>query len=280
LSVKLAVLGLLVLVPLVPVIGRQDQQPTDDQSRAAQGAQFEDGLCPLTAADVHRAKAERQSKWWPPPPVWDIYWPTLGLLIAAGIATWVGLQTLSDIKEQTDLAKLTAEATANQAKALITGQRAWIVVGAGSVPDNFDPESPTTPVIALFVQPVVRNTGRTIGWIKRGYIRRYTVPYDAALPPEPDYSGPMAQQPIEVIAPPDADIQPLFVPVPASEIAAARRAQIKLYIYGFLEYAIVGEPDLKQTRFCLEYTVPRGFDSRERGWYISADAPSAYVRST
>ncbi len=96
---------------------------------------------------------------------------------------------------------------------------------------------------------------------------------------ERDYSGDMATQEVRVSAPPNSDIQPLFVPIPFSEITSARQGVGKLYIYGFVVYEIIGG-DEKETRFCLEYHVPSGHDERERGWYIAVDVPLPYIQST
>ncbi len=49
--------------------------------------------------EKHESPKE-QSKWWIPPPPWDIYWPTIGLVIGTGFAVWAALKTLRAINAQ------------------------------------------------------------------------------------------------------------------------------------------------------------------------------------
>lgn len=278
------ILSLLVVL-LVPVVWAQNQQPTDNERCATQNSQTQDMFCSLTTAYIHQAETDQQTKWWPPPSVWDIYWPTVGLLFAAGIASWIGLQTLADIKEQTRLAKIsaesaktTAESTAKQTDLLVLGQRAWILVDSQNVPDNFEASSNALQILDF--RPQVYNTGKTIAWIKRGFIRYYKVPKGGSLPVEPDYTGQndMARQTISVTCPPNSFIQPLRAPIPCSEFSDVRQGIGTLYVYGFVDYDILDGTE-KYARFCLEYHVPSGFDGQKRGWYIATKVPLAYTQS-
>jgi hypothetical protein len=97
----------------------------------------------MDAARTLALLSEHASKWWPPPPPWDIYWPTVGLLIFAAWAACIALSTLRDIKEQTKIAKnsadaakksadaalLSADAALLNAKAIVNAERAWIEGG-------------------------------------------------------------------------------------------------------------------------------------------------------
>ncbi|HLW98692.1 MAG TPA: hypothetical protein VKR82_08610 [Candidatus Acidoferrales bacterium] len=78
------------------------------------------------ATDNKKGGANLQSKWWPPPPIWDIYWPTFGLVLLGCVASWIALRTLGDLRQQTKNTKGAAEATLLNAKAIINAERAWI----------------------------------------------------------------------------------------------------------------------------------------------------------
>jgi hypothetical protein len=164
--------------------------------------------------------------------------------------------------------------------ALISSERAWILVDTGEIPDTFDANQDSVGI--LDVRPVLRNSGRTPGWITRGFIRSFLIPTGSQLPPEPDYSGGSAEVPVNIIVAPNGFIQALHVPIALSVFAAARQGTQKLYVYGFVDYSDFANQagKTRQSRFCIEYHVPAGFDPQPRGFYMAVDVPIAYTRCT
>ena len=65
------------------------------------------------------AASAAPSKWWPPPPLWDIYWPTIGV---GALAAYIAVRTLAATKKTADAARLNAQAAINS-------DRPWLVVG-------------------------------------------------------------------------------------------------------------------------------------------------------
>ncbi len=68
----------------------------------------------LPATEKQESPKE-QSKWWVPPPPWDIYWPTIGLVLASGFAVVAALKTLRAINAQV----IEMQATGKQTDQLI-----------------------------------------------------------------------------------------------------------------------------------------------------------------
>jgi hypothetical protein len=174
-------------------------------------------------------------------------------------------------------ANIAAEASKKQSEAMITGARAWILADVGEIPDTFVADS--SSVGFLDVRPLVRNSGQTPGSIKKGFIRSHKIANGSVLPPQPDYTGPLATQEVYVIVPPNTVVQPLHVPIPLSDFVAIRQGNPTLYIYGFIDYVDFAKQE-RQTRFCFEYHVPHGFDPQPRGFYISVNVPLAYIECT
>lgn len=103
---------------------RNKQQTADNQKD-----QNTEQSVPVSAnpsADEKKGETTQQSHWWPPPPLWDTYWPTIALVIVAGIAAKIAWDTLDDIKQQTVNAKTAADAALLNAQAIINAERAWI----------------------------------------------------------------------------------------------------------------------------------------------------------
>jgi len=163
---------------------------------------------------------------------------------------------------------------------LISSERAWILVDTGEIPDDFDANQNSVGIFD--VRPVLRNSGRTPGWITRGFIRSCFIPTGSQLPPEPDYSGGSADVPVNITVAPNGYIQALHVPIPLSALAVARQGTQKLYVYGFVDYSDFANQacQTRQSRFCIEYHVPGGFDPQARGFYMAVDVPIAYTRCT
>jgi hypothetical protein len=89
-----------------PSIRNQGQQaPAKNKSDVAKQSPVMRGEPSTTVVnnpgptEKHESPKE-QSKWWIPPPPWDIYWPTIGLVIGTGFAEWAALKTLRAINAQ------------------------------------------------------------------------------------------------------------------------------------------------------------------------------------
>ena len=182
-----------------------------------------------------------------------------------------------DMQRQTAATETAANAARDSTQALLNSERAWILADTGEIPDNFEPNPNSVEI--LDVRPIVRNTGRTPGWITRGFIRYYLVPGGSQLPPEPDYRGNLAEVPVNIILAPNGNIQPLHVRIPLSIFVNVRQGNQRLYVYGFVDYTDFAN-QTRQSRFCLEYHVPHGFDPQIRGFYMAVDVPIAYTRCT
>lgn len=172
-------------------------------------------------------------------------------------------------------AKENAIAAKASADVLVASERAWILVDTGDIPDNFEPDQSSVQI--LDVRPIIRNSGRTPGTITRGFIRSYLVPAGTQLPPEPDYRGTMAEVPVNIILAPNGIVQALHVPIALSVFVDVRQGNQRLYVYGFVDYVDFAN-QARQSRFCFEYHVPRGFDPQNRGFYMAVDVPIAYTR--
>ncbi len=60
------------------------------------------------------------------PPWTDAFWSNWALVVITGVAVWAALQTLDDLKEQTAIAKKSADAALLNAQAIINSERPWV----------------------------------------------------------------------------------------------------------------------------------------------------------
>ena len=214
-----------------------------------------------------------------------------GLVTAAENNAKAASDAAEAASKNADFSKLNAEATGQNAIAardnaiaardnaqiLLNSERAWILIDTGDIPDNFEPNQYSLEV--LDVRPIVRNTGRTPGWITRGSIRYYTVPDGSQLPAEPDYRGGMADVNVNIILAPNGFIQSMYVPIPFSVFVAVRQGNPKLYVYGFVDYTDFANRQ-RQSRFCFIYDVPKGLYPQARGFHMAVEVPIAYTQCT
>ncbi len=131
---------------------------------------------------------------------WDIYWPTLALVVVGLVGTVIAVCTLLDIRRQTKNAENTAlaaqksaEAALLNAQALINAERAWIVVTVENVPgfsgtvitgESGDGTRSTSARFRL----KYTNEGRTISWIDEKLVCLRIVNEDG-LPKQPEFSA-------------------------------------------------------------------------------------------
>jgi len=184
-------------------------------------------------------------------------WP----LVVVGIGgIWAALRTLAAIKRQIEIQ--------------ISGERAWVLVDPGIIPDDFEPRPDR--IAFLEVRPIIKNYGKTPAQITRVGISDERIPAAGQLQPEPKYKY---EQSVDIILPPDQPIQPMKIMIPQTDFIDVRQGDPILYVYGFIEYADFGDKPRK-SRFCFVYNVPSGFTSFKRGFYIAGNAPAAYTKCT
>ena len=197
-------------------------------------------------------------------PVW------LQLIIAAigiGVITWQSYET----RRAAQATQISARASEVSATALVSSERAWVLVDTGEVNDAFEPDPNMVEFFDL--RPVVRNYGRTPARIIRTSIRSQQIPSGSELPSEPDY-GPARN--VDIMVPPEVVIQPLRTLIELSDFIEIRRGERVLYVYGFVDYESFGSE--KRSRFCIMYTVPGGFNASRRGFYLAVNVPRAYTQ--
>lgn len=184
-------------------------------------------------------------------------WP----LVIVGIGgIWAALRTLGTIQRQIEIQ--------------ISGERAWVLVDPGNIPDDFEPRPDR--VAFLEVRPIIRNYGKTPAHITRVGISEDRVPATGKLQPEPKYKH---EQSVDIMLPPDLPIQPLRILIPQANFIDVRQGDPTLYVYGFIDYIDLGDKPRK-SKFCFVYNVPSGFTSFKRGFYIPGNVPSAYTECT
>lgn len=146
-----------------PSVGNKQQAPADQKQQETASAN--------TTTSKQKEESTKQSRWWPPPPLWDTYWPTFALVILAGIAAKLGLETLADIRKQTNAqmiaakaAKKSADAAWLNAQAVINIERALVDVELGKPTHDID-ESTGETTAFFRCGFKITNYGRTVAHI-------------------------------------------------------------------------------------------------------------------
>src|SRR5260370_8429581 len=99
-----------------PSIGDKRQNPSQKKENIPTKLQASTPEpSPVVVNNLHAAEQEtkpkEQSKWWPPPPLWDIFWPTCALVIFTAFTVRYALKTLKAIREQVEEMKKTGVQT-------------------------------------------------------------------------------------------------------------------------------------------------------------------------
>jgi hypothetical protein len=158
--------GAAVLILCSPTIGNEQQTPTNQENHAANklpsgGVVSTTPQIDLTSQSPTPDKNSQtcnKTGWCPPPP-FDMYWPTIGLVIAAGIAAWYARRTLSVIEAQSKDTGKAATAALKNAQAIVNAERAWIDIEM--LPVNPPPDGLAKREYNL----QVFNRGKTPGYI-------------------------------------------------------------------------------------------------------------------
>src|SRR5438477_5494403 len=86
-----------------PPVRKNQSNPASDKSEVSKqvsASAKEPVVVQNVTSSEQQNKPREESKWWPPPSLWDIYWPTVGLVFATGIAVAYGIKTLGAIRDQ------------------------------------------------------------------------------------------------------------------------------------------------------------------------------------
>lgn len=208
-----------------------------------------------------RIKEQRQGV----PGLWDIYWPTLALVIVGLIAAYIGMRTLRDIRKQTRAMKETADATAKSVNALMDAERALIVV----LWDNYVHVNPEKHnVLSHCFRCYFRNASKSPAFIEFVSTRFICVKTLDELPPEPSYSPPRdVSHEFEPLLPgekSDLVYAPIESNLAYNELEAERKeGKCFLYAYGFVAYRDI-HGRVHQTNFGVIYEGERTSGSRFR----------------
>lgn len=201
------------IVFVLPAIGQEHGKPADKKHANVQNP------CNATTvvvnsptSDQNQKQPETQSS--KRPPLWDIYWPSLGLVILGAVGTIIAICTLRDLKRQTNATRVSARAARDAASAartnadaIINSERAWIVaelkpeaIKGGETPQQWLKVKDHAPLTVseivrgqhLFHSLFVTNIGRTPAHLLSFTINYTCLPEGVAdLDPKimPDYSA-------------------------------------------------------------------------------------------
>jgi hypothetical protein len=178
---------------------------------------------------------------------------------------------------QMAIAKDTADATRINAEAMVSSERAWVLVDIGRLPP-FDPDPNRLEFLWIF--PTIRNYGRTVARIKRivGIVK--LIPEGQELPSVPEYTvGQGFDQGIDAVLPPQAPMQPRLG-VSGDEWIEVRQGRRILFVHGFIEYFDGISDKQRKTAYCFAYAIQRGFSPAESGFYPYLAAPAVYTDCT
>jgi hypothetical protein len=197
-------------------------------------------------------------------------WP----LIA--VAIWgilVASRTLRVLAEQNKETARAARASETQATALTNSERAWLVVEIGPLPEIVPNPN---QVEILWLEPHIKNYGKTTATVERISIRQHQIPIKDTLPPEPEY---LEETAVNFVLPPQVWARPWQLGIPTSDFYAIKQQTTSLYFYGFVDYRDLGK-ERRQTRFCFRYVVQSGFSPEATSFYPAMNMPEPYTRCT
>jgi hypothetical protein len=263
---RLAIFGAAALIVAVVLVARYDAGGKSYDVQCKQSGQPASALGTFACTiEPHQNAEQREYNplWWHE----FFAWPE-------GITASLVMFTLIAITWQAWETRKAAEAASMQASHLAASERAWIIVDPGNISDDFEPDPSTLQMMEI--RPLVRNCGKTMARIIRGSIRAHAIASKSNLPPNPDYKRRID---FNIQVPSGPVVQPLLARISLSDFIEYREGKSVLYIYGFLDYLDFAKQE-RQSRFCLEYVVPSGFDGTKRGFYNSVSAPKSYTECT
>ncbi len=160
------------------------------------------------------------------PPWWDVAWATWALVVVGIVAAYIGLQTLADIKKQT--------------QGFINDGRSWIMVevqpipGAGPIFDGKTVSRGIRDIVAentaFTARIICKNDGKTPAWITE---KRACIDIVDSLPEIPDWTR---TQPIQ-IEPEPLSVSQIGRPKDEGLTCKRGREQGKMFVlYGIVKY--------------------------------------------
>jgi hypothetical protein len=171
------------------------------------------------------------------------------------LAAYIALSTLTDIREQTKNAKISAIAALKSSEAVMNAERAWVMVSLewqntrGLINTSSGSRGENTN---FAVRLVCTNQGKTPAWITEKRIRAVSVD---PLPPEPDIDGTQLIQKLETLSAGQESIRE--EDVTAEGLMAAGKTTA---IYGIVRYRDIFRNDHYTTfGYCVfQGNVPLG----------------------
>ena len=154
-----------------------DQAPTPPPPTVINNQSF-----PSEQEEISKANAEHEKSPWGDVPTWL-------LVVVGGVAAWIALRTLNDIKKQTTNATKAAEAAEKSANALIASERAWVMTFVDPITVNFQ-NAVRADESSLRFQLIYQNEGRSPCWVTEKNIWFAIVD---AIPSQPILDAPTKQ---------------------------------------------------------------------------------------
>jgi hypothetical protein len=269
------------VLTLSPSIGQEHGKPTSNKQDDAKCQSSNTAITAVNASPAEQDENQADTQSNKRPPSWDIYWPTVGLVILGAIGALIAIRTLQDLQRQTkateqaaSAAHKAAVATKIYAEAVINSERAWIV--AELKPEALkdkktlqwrkaeDGQALKVRQIIhgehLYYSLFVMNIGRTPAQLLSFSVNYTCLPEGVTdLDPQitPDYS--MVHEFIHLL-PRDTGIEILakldtFTEMEGSwsEIQALKKTAV---FHGWVKYRnIFGLPEECRSDFCYVYTV-------------------------
>jgi hypothetical protein len=267
----------------------EQQTPTQNKSNEAKPNPTASPVNPKPTTPTQQNQSEKKTPKCPLPAWTDPFWSNWALVLITGIAVWAALRTLDDLKTQTRLSKIAADAAKKSAdaafvnaQAVINAERAWII----GVPAE------ETEGVHLFGHPAhvpkceigIKNSGRTPGKIVTICLRFEKMTNVVVLAPEP-YFGVDSIMGLggQIVVSGDT---PLWItlaieggkPLSAQERIFVRDKMLHLVCWGEINYEDVLTKEPHMTRFCCLYTY--GQPHSKNGFQTAFDAPASYRTTT
>jgi hypothetical protein len=182
-------------------------------------------------------------------------------------------------KKAAEAAREGAEAANKTAGVMMEAERAWVAI---FIPPEKDGSTyrpgPAETLTILYVKPALKNFGKTIAVAKTMKARLQLVPVKEALPPIPIYDSAETQTLTgDITLFPEVPFQPFSLGISNGDMRRVFNREVNLWVYGYVDFIdAFGRP--WETKFCMVFHIPGGFNPNPQGFYISG--PEEYNRST
>ena len=208
---------------------------------------------------------------------WGI-WAFSGLLVVVGFLQWYVIRAQANLmrKHAEHLENLASAARDNaktakaSADALVSSERAWVLVESAAIAPAWYGKSA--------IRPLVKNFGRTVAKIRKislGGARPLQLKEELPIPPI--FEG---SQELDFVLSPNGELPLLYVPtVPMNNenLESVKNGILKMCVYGLIEYLDFAGNE-RVTGFCLIYNW--GKNDVPPGFYPYLEAPPDYNKAT